>query len=84
LAMTLATVYLAYVVCETIQFLILMYYSPTPRRELLLLPAVPLMPGYCALQKLVTFWAITEELFTRRSYRDNFVPRRVRTVTWHW
>ena len=84
LAMTLATVYLAYVVCETLQFLILMYYSPTPRRELLLLPAIPLMPGYCALQKLVTFWAITEELFTRRSYRDNFVPWRVRTVTWHW
>ena len=76
--------YLVYFVCELLQLLVLAYYSPNRKSDLLLGIATPLMPAYFALQKLVTCWAITEELLFRRSFRDNFVPQRVREATWHW
>lgn len=78
------TFYLAYLVCEFFQMLILLYYSPNKYDDLLFVIACPIMPLYYAFQKCVTCWAITEELLTRRSFRDNFVPKRVREATWHW
>lgn len=78
------TFYLAYLFCEFVQLLMLLYYSPNRRSDLVLGLASPLMPIYYAFQKVVTCWAITEELFFRRSFRDNFVPKRVREATWHW
>ncbi len=84
IAFTVATFYVVYLMCELIQVLMLLYYSPNRRSDLLLGLAVPLMPAYYAVQKCVTCWAITEELLFRRSFRDNFVPKRVREATWHW
>lgn len=78
------TFYATYLICELFQLIILLYYSPTPKSDLVLGLASPLMPIYYAYQKLVTFWAISEELLFRRSFRDNFVPKRVREATWHW
>lgn len=76
--------YLTYLACEVFQLMILLYYSPNRKSDLILAFACPLMPIYYAMQKLVTFWAISEELLHRRSFKDNFVPKRVREATWHW
>ena len=76
--------YVAYLLTDVLQSAMLMCYSPDRKRDWPLLLAVPLMPLYYLLMKFVTFWAITEELLFRRSFRDNFVPERVRKVTWHW
>jgi len=78
------TFYLAYVVTDIFQLLVLLYYSPNKIQDLKLGLATPLMPLYYAMQKCVTCWAITEELLHRRSFKDNFVPKRVREATWHW
>lgn len=76
--------YVLYVICDVLQNLFVLYYSPNRREDLVLFAVFPLMPIYYAYQKVVTLWAITEEIFTRRSFKDNFVPERVRNVTWHW
>ncbi len=76
--------YVLYVICDVLQNLFVLYYSPNRREDLVLFAVFPLMPIYYAYQKFVTLWAITEEIFTRRSFKDNFVPERVRNVTWHW
>ncbi len=78
------TFYVAYLACDVIQLLILFYYSQQRPGDVVLGLATPLMPVYFLAQKMVTCWAITEELILRRSYQDNFVPERVRRVTWHW
>lgn len=78
------TFYIIYVVCDYIQTAFVIFYSDKKWEDVKLALGCPLMPIYYAYQKLVTMWAITEELFTRRSFRDNFVPERVRKVTWHW
>ncbi len=76
--------YVVYAICDLLQLLIVLFYSDTKRDDLLIGLASPLMPFYFSIQKLVTCWAITEELLFRRSFRDNFVPQRVREATWHW
>jgi hypothetical protein len=45
---------------------------------------LPLMPLYYVYMHAASAVAVTEELLTRRSFRDNFVPERVRRETWHW
>lgn len=76
--------YVVYLVMEIMQLLILMYYC-NERVKIAKIGAVfPLMPFYYIWMRFVTLWAITEELLTRRSYKDNFVPEHVRKVTWHW
>lgn len=76
--------YLAYLVMEMMQILILLYYCDN-RKEILKIGTVfPVMPFYYLCMRFVTLWAITEEIINRRSYQDNFVPERVRKVTWHW
>lgn len=76
--------YLAYLVLEIIQLAFLMYYCLERTHVLKVGCIFPLMPIYYVWMRLVTLWAITEEFFVRRSYSDNFVPPRVRRVTWHW
>ena len=78
------TFYVAYVICDLFQLVVLLYYSPNKLQDLKLGLATPVMPLYYAMQKCVTCWAITEELLHRRSFKDNFVPKRVREATWHW
>ncbi|MGE0756281.1 MAG: glycosyltransferase [Pirellulaceae bacterium] len=76
--------YLAYVVLELLNVVVILYYSISPGRDLLVGLAAPCMPLYNVLMRAVTLWSITEEILTRRSYRDDFVPEHVRAVTWHW
>ncbi len=76
--------YLLYLAMETANWLILLNYSAHRLRNLRLGIVLPLMPFYQLMQRCVTTWAIVEETFTRRSFRDGFVPQHVRDATWHW
>lgn len=76
--------YFAYLAMEVFQLGILMFYCENPKQVLKVGCIFPLMPLYYVWMRIVTLWAITEELVARRSYDDNFVPQRVRRVTWHW
>ncbi len=76
--------YLVYLAMELVQLMILLFYCDERRRILAIGAVFPFMPFYYVWMRFVTIWAVTEELFTRRSYRDNFVPEHVRNVTWHW
>ena len=76
--------YVMFVFMELLQFLIIMDYSSNKRRDVSLLPVIPLMPVYQLYQRFVTTWAILEEILHRRSFKDGFVPKHVRDVTWHW
>jgi cellulose synthase/poly-beta-1,6-N-acetylglucosamine synthase-like glycosyltransferase len=80
----LATTYLAYLALEIVQWLVVLYYSHDWRRDAVAIAVFPLAPMYYSLLKLVTLWAILEELLWRHSYEDNFVPQHVRTTTWKW
>ena len=79
-----ALYYALYIVFEFVQLLLLLYYSQDRGIVLKLAPALPLMPFYYLYMRIVSLWAITEELVYRRSYMDDFVPPHVRRVTWHW
>ncbi len=76
--------YLVYVVLEVIQLLVILYFSADPRRDVNVGLVLPLMPFYSVWLRLASLVAVSEELFTRRSFRDSFVPAHVRQVTWHW
>lgn len=78
------TNYAAYVVIEFLQLLVILSYSTDRRRDLKLGLATPLMPLYYLWLRAVSLIAVTEEMFTRRSFRDGFVPPHVRQATWHW
>lgn len=84
LAFILPLHFLAYIALESIQLLLILYYSRDRRRDLRFGAVVPLLPFYALFLRAATLTAITEEFFTRRSFRDNFVPQRVREATWHW
>ncbi len=76
--------YLLYVLGDLIQYLIILDYSHHIRRDLHAALVIPLMPFYQAYQRLITTFAVVEEMLSRRSFRDGFVPQHVRSVTWHW
>jgi cellulose synthase/poly-beta-1,6-N-acetylglucosamine synthase-like glycosyltransferase len=78
------TYYVIYLGFELLQLVVTCFYSTDIRRDLLLGLAAPLMPLYYAFLRAVSVWAVTEEMLSRRSFRDNFVPEHVRRVTWHW
>ena len=80
----LLTNYLIYLFLEIIQYLVVLYYSTNRVRELKIGLIVPLLPFYYLYLRAATAVSITEEFFWRRSFRDNFVPPRVRKATWHW
>jgi hypothetical protein len=76
--------YVVYLAMEILQVMILLFYCDSRWRILTIGAAFPFMPFYYVWMRFVTIWAVTEELLTRRSYKDNFVPEHVRNVTWHW
>lgn len=76
--------YLCYLGLESLQLLLLLYYCDDRKHILKISVIFPLMPFYYVWMRIVTIWAISEEFLIRRSYADNFVPERVRRVTWHW
>ncbi len=79
-----AIFYVVYCVMELMQLLVLLFYSRHPWRDAQLAWVPFVMPLYQALQRCVTTVAIVEEMLTRRSYRDTFVPGHVRRVAWRW
>ena len=76
--------YLLYCFGDFLQYLIILDYSPSPRRDASAILVIPLMPLYQFYQRFVTFFAIVEEIFFRQSYNDTYVPKHVRDATWHW
>ncbi len=66
--------YLLYVLGDLIQYLIILDYSNHIRRDLSAALVIPLMPFYQAYQRLITTFAVVEEMLSRRSFRDGFVP----------
>ncbi len=76
--------YVCYLFSDFILLLVVLYYSTNRWRDLMVGLCLPFTPFYNLLQKAVSLWAISEEIFTRRSFRDNFVPAHVRQATWHW
>ena len=76
--------YFCYILGDLIQYLIILSYSSNPLRDAKAITAIPFMPLYQMYQRFITSHAIIEEAFTRRSFKDNFVPKHVREATWHW
>jgi len=76
--------YLVYVGMDLLQLLIVLFYSNDRRRDFLAGLVAPLSPLYYLILKAVALWALTEELISRRSFRDGFVPEHVRRATWYW
>ena len=79
-----ALLYFCLLAFEFVQTLLMLSYSRTPGRDLLISAVLPFYPLYQAFLKTADAVAVLEELFLRRSKQDNFVPAKVREVTWHW
>jgi cellulose synthase/poly-beta-1,6-N-acetylglucosamine synthase-like glycosyltransferase len=80
----LLTLYLCYLVFEIVQIFSVGYFSPDPKRDLLICGVFFLVPVYQLLLLAVRLVATTEEIFLRKSFDDNYVPPKVRAATWHW
>jgi biofilm PGA synthesis N-glycosyltransferase PgaC len=80
----LLTLYLCCLTFEALQVVAVLYYTNTPRRDLLTCALFFLAPLYGLLHLAVRLVATTEEIFWRKSFRDNYVPKKVRDATWHW
>lgn len=76
--------YLVYLGLALVQLGAVMFYSTHRRRDAVIGLAAPLMPFYHLILRGVSLVALTEEILTRRSFRDSFVPAHVREATWHW
>ena len=72
------------ILLEFLQWMVVMYYTPNPRRDAWTVMCIPLMPLYYLFLKCASLVAYTEEFLWRRSYRDTFVPEHVSQKTWHW
>jgi poly-beta-1,6-N-acetyl-D-glucosamine synthase len=73
-----------YFVIDLALHLVILYFSRNRREDLSSFPWLPCMLVYQLFLRFVTAFAVVEELFWRKSYQDNFVPAKVRSVTWHW
>jgi cellulose synthase/poly-beta-1,6-N-acetylglucosamine synthase-like glycosyltransferase len=80
----LFAIYLGYLGLHLISILVALVYSTAPGRDLRVCAVWPLVPFYLLFQRAILLIALTQELFGRRSFEDNFVPKRVREKTWHW
>jgi cellulose synthase/poly-beta-1,6-N-acetylglucosamine synthase-like glycosyltransferase len=80
----LFAIYLGYLVLHLFAVLVALSYSTARGRDLLVCAVWPLVPFYLLFLRTVLLMALTQELFARRSFQDNFVPERVRARTWHW
>ena len=76
--------YFLYVAIEFMQWMLVLHYSNHKRRDVRLWYLPVIMPFYQTYQRCVTTVAIVEEMLTRKSFRDTFVPDHVRKLTWHW
>jgi poly-beta-1,6-N-acetyl-D-glucosamine synthase len=76
--------YLIFAMAETILWLLVLYYSNHQMRDSCCFWILPMMPFYQMMQRCVTSWALLEEMLTRRSFSDSFVPAHVRSTTWKW
>jgi cellulose synthase/poly-beta-1,6-N-acetylglucosamine synthase-like glycosyltransferase len=76
--------YLATVAFEVAQVAVLFFYSTRPLNDLVTCAVFPLAPLYQLSMLGVRLVANTQELVSRKSFRDNYVPEHVRGVTWHW
>ena len=79
-----AMYYCVYVFLESIQLLLVLYYSEHKWRDAKLVAALPLLPFYQFYQRCVTTRALIEEILWRQSFKDGFVPAHVRSVTTKW
>jgi cellulose synthase/poly-beta-1,6-N-acetylglucosamine synthase-like glycosyltransferase len=84
LGFVMAGLYLLSLKLEFIQVATSAYYSMDLRRDLATCAVFPLMPIYRLMFMGVRLVANTQELFWRKSFEDNYVPRHVREATWHW
>jgi poly-beta-1,6-N-acetyl-D-glucosamine synthase len=80
----LFTSLVCYLVLHLVLTLTVLFYSEARRRDALICAVVPLVPVYQLFQKVVRVVAVTEEVFLRKSFDDNFYPAHVREATWHW
>ncbi len=80
----LVATYFAYLGIHVVQTAVVLYYSNARLRDALICSVLPLVPLYQTFRKVVRIVSVTEELFFRRSFDDNYVPPRVRAATWHW
>jgi biofilm PGA synthesis N-glycosyltransferase PgaC len=76
--------YLIFATAETLLWLIVLYYSNNRARDIRCFWILPILPFYQMMQRCVTSWALLEEMLTRRSFSDSFVPAHVRRTTWKW
>ena len=78
------TGYVFYLASHLVQALTVLYYSSALARDALICTVLPLVPFYQLFQKVARVVSVTEEIFLRKSFEDNYVPARVREATWHW
>lgn len=76
--------YWVFLVFEILQLGVVLYYSSHRTRDIRIGLSAPLMPLYHVFLRAVMFVGVLEELFLRRSRRDNFVPEHVQHATWRW
>lgn len=69
---------------EALQMLVLLFYSDRIKHDLMLSLVLPLYPAYQVFMKVVNVFALTSEIVSRDSGKDNFVPLHVRQTTWRW
>lgn len=80
----LLLLYMCGLCIELLQAMGLLFYSDRPWKDLKLCLILPFYPAYQVFMKAVNLFALTSEIFFRDSGQDNFVPEKVRTVTWRW
>lgn len=78
------TLYLGYLACEVLNALVILAYSSDRERDLRTCLVVPLSPFYQFALLCQRTLSMFRECFFRTSFQDNFVPKHVRDVTWHW
>ena len=80
----LLTLYLLYLGFELIQVAAVLYFSNDLRRDAPICMVFFLAPLYQMLLLAIRLIAIWGETFGRWSFRDNYVPAKVRQATWKW
>ncbi len=78
------TTYVAYLMFHVLQVAVALAYSRNLRRDAATSVVLPFVPIYQLFRKCARLISVTEELFFRRSFDDNYVPWHVREATWHW
>ena len=78
------TLYMCYCAFHFVQLFPVLYYSNARGRDALICTVLPFVPFYNVFLKAARLVSITEEVFFRASYKDNFYPAHVRDATWHW